>query len=107
MRDVGAEDRGVSIGIKIGASVGGFVAFYALGMVLLGIPVAMEEAFGAAAGVAGALVALVVLGAVGFRVVRFLRGKGSSGRGALRWFALGFTSAMVVFGGCLMLLNSL
>ena len=92
---------------KAGAAVAGFLAFYALAIVLGGLIAALEEALGAMAGVVGAIAALAVLAAAGFWMMRSLRDKRPGARGAFSWFALGFVAAMVVFGGCLMLISGI
>ena len=66
-----------------------------------------QEALGAMAGVVGAIAALAVLAAAGFWMMRSLRDKRPGARGAFSWFALGFVAAMVVFGGCLMLISGI
>lgn len=89
--------------IKIMSAIGGFLAFYMLGGALLSILPALDKYGSAVLTVAG-IVAIVLVVALGGRMLRATRGNSNPAMGC---FALGFVSAMVVFGGCIVLLSGL
>jgi hypothetical protein len=90
------DDGELSAGGKVVASVLGFVLFYGLAFMLAVVGLNMR--------VVGPFISLIVAVAFVVGVIRMARDGTPRQRRALRWGALGFAAAMVVFGGCLGLL---